>query len=74
MLFSHNEYTNRLQRTKERMEEAGVDVLLLTNPSNINYLSGYDGWTFYVDQMLLVFSDENSLFGLEGLWTRRLLN
>ncbi|MCP8617328.1 M24 family metallopeptidase [Salirhabdus salicampi] len=36
----------------------GIDVLLVTNPSNINYLSGYDAWSFYVHQMLVVLLDE----------------
>ena len=36
------------------MEEAGVDLLLVTDPSGIHYLSGYDGYSFYVHQALLV--------------------
>ncbi|MGM8211461.1 M24 family metallopeptidase [Virgibacillus sp. W0430] len=66
MLFSQNEYKVRLAKTKERMEQAGIDVLLITNPANMNYLSGYDGWSFYVDQMLAVIIDEE-----QPLWIGR---
>lgn len=53
-VFEKNEYEQRLQNVKQRMAEAELDVLLLTDPANINYLSGYDGWSFYVHQMLVV--------------------
>jgi Xaa-Pro aminopeptidase len=36
------------------MDEAGVDLLVVSAPDNINYLSGYDAWSFYVPQVLLV--------------------
>ncbi|XBD02148.1 M24 family metallopeptidase [Pseudalkalibacillus hwajinpoensis] len=58
MAFEMSEYQNRIQRTKRRMEEAGLEVLLITDPANMNYLSGYDGWSFYVDQMVVVMIDE----------------
>ncbi|PIC76736.1 ectoine hydrolase DoeA [Sporosarcina sp. P19] len=56
--FSLKEYKERLERTKTRMQEQGIEVLLITNPANMNYISGYDGWSFYVDQMLIVIIDE----------------
>ncbi len=37
----------------------GLEVLFITNPSNINYLSGYDAWSFYVHQMLVVQLEED---------------
>lgn len=57
--FSLKEYKGRLERTKVSMLEQGIEVLLITNPANMNYLSGYDGWSFYVDQMLVVIIDED---------------
>lgn len=56
--FSHQEYQNRLVQTKKKMLEKGIEVLLITNPANMNYLSGYNGWSFYVDQVLAVIIDE----------------
>lgn len=55
--FNVEEYHGRLTNTKMRMQEIGMDVLLITDPANMNYLSGYDGWSFYVDQMLVVSVD-----------------
>ncbi len=56
--FDMMEYQQRLTKTKERMENLGVDVLLITDPANMNYLSGYDAWSFYVHQMLVIIIDE----------------
>jgi len=56
--FTYEEYQNRLDQTKKRMLEKGIEVLLVTNPANMNYLSGYNGWSFYVDQLLVVIIDE----------------
>jgi Xaa-Pro dipeptidase len=36
------------------MALAGVDVLLVTDPANMNYLTGYDAWSFYVPQGVIV--------------------
>lgn len=60
--FDVAEYKQRIKKTKQRMEEKGIDVLLLTDPANINYLSGYDGWSFYVHQMLVVLLEEEQPF------------
>ncbi len=52
--FPDDEYEERLARTRSRMGEAGVDVLLVTDPANMNYLTGYDAWSFYVPQAVIV--------------------
>ena len=57
-LFAIQEYKKRIQRTKEHMVRLGIDVLLITDPANMNYLSGYDAWSFYVHQMLVLLIDE----------------
>lgn len=62
LTFTVSEYQERVIRTKERMEALGVDVLLVTDPANMNYLSGYDAWSFYVHQMLVVLLDEEQPF------------
>ncbi|WP_407272578.1 M24 family metallopeptidase [Radiobacillus sp. PE A8.2] len=56
--FDMIEYQNRLRKTKQRMAESGIEVLLVTDPANMNYLTGYDGWSFYVHQMLIIIIDE----------------
>jgi len=53
-LFKKDEYLERLGKTKTRMSEAGIDVLVVSDPANMNYLTGYDGWSFYVPQCVVV--------------------
>jgi ectoine hydrolase len=52
--FSDAEYENRLARTRAAMEAAGLDVLVMSDPSNMAWLTGYDGWSFYVHQAVIV--------------------
>ena len=52
--FARTEYAERLHKTRAAMERLGVDLLVVTDPSNMNWLTGYDGWTFYVHQCVLV--------------------
>ncbi|HKL76380.1 MAG TPA: M24 family metallopeptidase, partial [Halanaerobiales bacterium] len=56
----------RLKKVKEKMDQAGMQVLLATHPANMNYLTGYDGWSFYVHQGVLVFIDKE-----EPIWFGR---
>lgn len=65
-VFEQREYLERIAKTKKKMAENGIEVLLITNPANMNYLSGYDGWSFYVDQMLVLIIDEE-----QPLWIGR---
>ncbi|KPQ21849.1 MULTISPECIES: M24 family metallopeptidase [unclassified Halomonas] len=39
--FSHSEYQARLDTVRQAMAERGLDALLLTDPADINYLTGY---------------------------------
>ena len=64
--FSVSEYRSRLIKTKESMLEAGIDVLLVTDPANMNYLTGFDAWSFYVHQLVVVMMDEEEPLWIEG--------
>ncbi|MBY0095846.1 M24 family metallopeptidase [Mesobacillus maritimus] len=66
MEFGTAEYQMRIRKTKAKMTEKGIEVLLITDPANINYLSGYDAWSFYVHQMLVIIDDED-----QPLWIGR---
>lgn len=66
MPFEKSEYLDRVARTKAAMEKEGIEVLLCADPSNMNYLTGYDGWSFYVPQVVAVSLDEP-----EPLWIGR---
>jgi Xaa-Pro dipeptidase len=52
--FSLEEYQRRLDALRARMEQKGVDVLLLNTPENIYYVSGYQTPGYYFYQGLVV--------------------
>lgn len=52
--FTREEYAERLARTRKAMERHGVDLLIVSDPSNMAWLTGYDGWSFYVHQAVIV--------------------
>jgi ectoine hydrolase len=60
--FTDAEYERRLERTREGMARKGIEVLLVTDPSNMAWISGYDGWSFYVHQGVLVFHDADPVW------------
>lgn len=66
LLFEESEYKERVRKTKERMKEAGIEVLFVSHPANMNYLTGYDGWSFYVHQGVIVSLDQE-----EPVWMGR---
>ncbi len=65
--FSVDEFNRRLRLTWAAMEAEGLEALFLTNPSNMNWLTGYDGWSFYVHQGVLVLPDSDPVW-----WGRRM--
>lgn len=68
LTFPVTEYQDRLLKVKESMAEKGIDVLLVTDPANMNYLTGYDAWSFYVHQLLIVsIEDEEPIWFGRGI-------
>jgi ectoine hydrolase len=63
MIFPIAEYHRRIRRTKEAMDRQGMEMALVIDPASMNYLTGYDGWSFYVHQgVILSLEDENPLW------------
>ncbi|WP_424983953.1 M24 family metallopeptidase [Maritalea sp. S77] len=60
--FSQQEYERRLEKVRRSMENFEIDVLFIEDPSNMGWLTGYDGWSFYVHQGVLVFMDEDPIW------------
>lgn len=56
--FSQQEYRNRTARLRRQMATRGMDALLVLNAANMNYLTGYEGFSDYVPQLALVLQDE----------------
>ena len=55
--FSQNEYDSRIKKTRKAMFERGIELLIVTDPSNMAWLTGYDGWSFYVHQCVVLSLD-----------------
>lgn len=52
--FSQTEYQRRLTVARAAMVQAGLDAIFVTDPSNQAWLTGYDGWSFYVHQGVIL--------------------
>lgn len=52
--FSNEEYQQRVAKTRIVMQAKGLDTLVISDPSNMSWLTGYDGWSFYVFQAVIV--------------------
>lgn len=64
--FTKTEFMERVKRCKQRMVEKEVEVLFVADPANMHWLTGYDGWSFYVPQCVLLALDEE-----EPIWIGR---
>ena len=64
MSFSKNEYKDRLKKVQLSMQKKGIELLISQDTANINYLTGYDAWSFYYAQCVIVHinSDEPICF------------
>ena len=60
--FKQSEYENRLLMVRTAMAMAGLDALFVTDPSNQAWLTGYDGWSFYVHQGVIVTQDADPIW------------
>lgn len=63
--FTQEEYADRLARVRKAMAARTFDVLVIGDPANINWLTGYDAWSFYTPQIMIVGLD------LEPTWIGR---
>ena len=52
--FALSEYAERLNRVRIAMQIKEIDVLVIGDPANINWLTGYDAWSFYTPQIMVV--------------------
>ncbi|MEM9780968.1 MAG: M24 family metallopeptidase [Pseudomonadota bacterium] len=60
--FSTEEYARRLDAVRGAMAQAGLDCLFVEDPSNMAWLTGYDGWSFYVHQGVIVTHDRDPVW------------
>lgn len=64
--FTAAEYERRLMLTRRAMSDQGIDTLFVTDPSNMAWLTAYDGWSFYVHQGVIISHDQDPIW-----WGRR---
>ena len=60
--FTRDEYASRLTRVRAAMDERGIEVLVAADPSNMSWLTGYDGWSFYTPQAVVVTHDDDPVW------------
>ena len=60
--FSKNEYDIRATNVRAIMKEQSLDALIIGNPDNINWLTGYDAWSFYTPQMMLIELNDTGIY------------
>ena len=59
MLFTKDEYKKRLKKVQIAMQDEGIELLISHDTANMNYLTGYDAWSFYYAQCVLVHVNAN---------------
>ena len=72
--FSATEYADRLARVRAAMARAGLDALIVSDPSNMAWITGYDGWSFYVHQAVVIGPDGPPVWwgrGMDAAGARR---
>ena len=60
--FTQGEYNQRLKRIREAMAKKDIDLLFVEDPSNIAWITGYNGWSFYTHQGAIVFHDKEPIW------------
>ena len=65
--FPRSEYDRRIARTRRAMAAHGLDLIIVSDPSNMAWLTGYDGWSFYVHQAVLLGLDGEPVWWGRGM-------
>ena len=65
--FTLEEFDTRIQKCRVSMASAGIDLLVVSDPSNMNWLTGYDGWSFYTHQAVLLPLDGEPVWWGRGM-------
>jgi ectoine hydrolase len=60
--FDSAEYDRRIATTQEHMRSRGFDLLVIGEPANMNYLIGYNAYSFYSPQVLALPASGEPIF------------
>jgi len=65
--FSRAEYEQRILKTRQAMEKSGLDIMVVSDPSNMSWLTGYDGWSFYTHQAVILSMEGEPIWWGRGM-------
>lgn len=61
MLFTPAEFAQRRAVAAATARERGFSALLVTDPANLYYLTGYNAWSFYMPQFMILSAEDASV-------------
>jgi len=67
--FERAEFAARLAAVKKEMSKRSLDILIVSDPAGQNYLTGFDAYSFYTPQAVLVALNRD-----EPIWIGRLID
>jgi len=67
--FERAEFAARVAAVKKEMSKRAIDILLLSEPPNQNYVTGYNAFSFYTPQMVIVALNHD-----EPIWVGRFMD
>jgi Xaa-Pro aminopeptidase len=67
--FDRSEYAARLARIRKEMTRRDIGLLVVADIANQHYITGYDGWSFYTPQLVLVPIEDE-----EPVWVGRAMD
>lgn len=56
--FSFEEYAQRVETVQEHMRRRDLDVIVCQDPANLFWLTGFDSWSFYTPQAVILGVDD----------------
>ncbi|MBH0238645.1 M24 family metallopeptidase [Methylobrevis albus] len=65
--FPKSEYDGRIAQARQRLDAAGIDVMIITGPENIFYLTGQQTPGYYTFQALVLPVDGDPVFVIRQL-------
>ena len=69
IIFKKEEFKERVRKIKDEMIKKQIDILLIASPANQFYTTGYDGWSFYTPQMVII-----SINSEQPIWVGRAMD
>jgi ectoine hydrolase len=65
--FTQEEYEHRILKTRHAMDKVGLELLVVSDPSNMCWLTGYDGWSFYTHQAIILTIEGDPIWWGRGM-------